>query len=58
MIIFWFHDIKAGWRRWVRRWWKTVFRFGGSRILRKWTGDFKKGEFTEKLTEAKKNVRA
>ena len=57
LIIFWLLNIKAGWRRWARRWWKAVFGFGGSRIIRKWTGDLKKGDFPQKLAQAKKDLR-
>ncbi len=58
VIVFWFLNIKAGWRRWLRRWWKTVFGFGGSRIIRKWTSDLKKGTFPQKLAEAEKDLRS
>jgi len=58
VILFWLHDIKAGWRLWLRRWWKSVFGFGGSRILKKWTGDLKKGAFPQKLAEAERDLRS
>jgi len=56
-MVFYLHNIKAGWRRWLRRWWRKLMRFAGWRIVRKWEADFKRGTFSEKLEEAKKAIR-
>jgi len=58
VMVFWLHNIKAGWRRWVRRWWKSLLGYGGSRIVRRWTIALKKGDFPQKLAEAKKALRS
>jgi len=53
-----FYNVKMGWRRWSRRWWTNVFRFGGWLTLRRWRAQSKKGNFGEKLLEAKRAVAA
>jgi len=58
VMIFWLHNIKAGWRLWLRRWWKNVFGYAGSRILKKWTADLKKGTFPNELAEARERLRS
>ena len=52
-IIFFLHDIKAGWRIWYRYWRNYLIRFGGWIIFRNWTAMFKKDKFLEKLKQAK-----
>ncbi len=56
VVIFWMHHIGTGWKLWVRRWWKHVMGFGGSRIMKKWTAQLKQGDFPEKLAAAKKDL--
>ena len=56
-FLFYSYNVKAGWRGWSRRWWNSVFRFGGWLTLRRWLLESKKGKFAEKLDRAK-NSRA
>ena len=58
VIVFWFHNIKAGWRMWFRRWWKSLMRYAGSRVVTKWTNHLKGGTFPQKLAEAERDLRA
>ncbi|MFH1024263.1 MAG: radical SAM protein [Planctomycetota bacterium] len=55
-ILFSLHNIKSGWRQWYRHWRNNLWRFGGWLILRKWTSEFKKGDFSGKLARAKGHV--
>lgn len=50
------HNLRAGWRRWSRRWWKSLMGVAGWRIIKKWTRQFREGNFLEKLTQAKRNL--
>ena len=52
-FLFYSHNVKAGWRSWSRRWWNSVFRFGGWLTLRRWRAESKKARFSERLTRAK-----
>ena len=52
-MIFSLHNIKSGWHRWYRTWRNNIFRFGGWVILRRWTSEFDKGVFSQKLEQAK-----
>jgi len=52
-LVFFLHDIKAGWRIWYRSWRNYLIRFGGWIIFRKWIANFKKDKFSEKLKQAK-----
>jgi radical SAM superfamily enzyme YgiQ (UPF0313 family) len=56
-LIFFFHNIKAGWRRWYRPWRNHLIRFGGWITLRKWNLEFKKDDFLQKLQRAKEHLR-
>jgi hypothetical protein len=49
-------SIKSGWRRWYRRCRNYVYRFGGSRIIRKWTFQLHKGKFLDRLKQAQRNI--
>jgi radical SAM superfamily enzyme YgiQ (UPF0313 family) len=57
-LIFFLHNIKAGWRRWYRPWRNNLNRFGGWIILKGWTSEFKKGTFAQKLKKAKEHLRS
>ncbi|MEI6633608.1 MAG: radical SAM protein [Chlamydiota bacterium] len=48
--------IKSGWRRWHRRCRNYVYRFGGSRVVRKWTFQLHKGKFLDRLERAQRNL--
>ena len=52
MLFSLFH-IRFGWRKWYRSWRNELLRFGGWIILRRWTAQFKKGDFSAKLARAK-----
>ncbi|MDD4201885.1 MAG: radical SAM protein [Candidatus Omnitrophica bacterium] len=56
-IIFFLNNIKVGWRRWYRPWRNDLVRFGGWMTMRKWTTEFKKNTFQEKLNKAKECIR-
>jgi radical SAM superfamily enzyme YgiQ (UPF0313 family) len=51
-LVFWLHNIRAGWRRWYRHWRNDLLRFGGWIILRRWTTQLHKGSFGSKLAAA------
>lgn len=51
-LIFFLHNIKLGWKKWYRPWRNTLARFGGWIIMRKWSAEFKKNKFFEKLKRA------
>ena len=55
-IIFYFHNIKAGWGSWYRRWHNNIVRFIGWITMKKWLSEFKKDKFTQKLQNAKKRL--
>lgn len=55
-IVFRLHNIKAGWRQWYRPWRNSIMRFSGWIILKKWTSEFDKSLFSERLTQAKKSL--
>ena len=55
-MIFFFHNIRLGWRRWYRSWRNHLIRFGGWIILRKWTIAFRSDKFPEKLQNARQHL--
>ncbi len=55
-FLFYSYSVKTGWHHWYRRWWTSVFRFGGWLTLRKWRSEFQKSTFPEKLAKAKEAV--
>ena len=56
-IVFFLHDIRSGWRRWYRPWRNYHIRFGGWLIMRKWSSEFKKNNFTQKLHNARERLK-
>jgi radical SAM superfamily enzyme YgiQ (UPF0313 family) len=56
-LIFFFHNIRLGWRRWNRSWRNYLVRFGGWIILSKWTIAFKSDKFPEKLQNARRHIK-
>jgi radical SAM superfamily enzyme YgiQ (UPF0313 family) len=56
-VAFYLHNIRSGWKRWRRKWKRSLYRTGGWLLLRRWTTAFKKDEFLRKLAEAKTRVR-
>jgi len=55
-LIFFFHNIRLGWRRWYRSWRNYLVRFGGWIILRRWTSKFKRDTFLHKLQKAQERL--
>lgn len=56
-MIFYLHNIKAGWRRWYRNWRNHIVRFIGWLTIRGWTKAFEKDTFPEKLNTAKQRLK-
>jgi len=56
-LIFFLHNIKMGWRKWYRPWRNNLLRFGGWIIMRRWTSEFKKDKFLQKLQKAEEHLR-
>ena len=52
------HNLRAGWQRWSRRWWKSLTGVAGWRIIKKWTRQYRKGRFSERLAEAKRALKS
>jgi radical SAM superfamily enzyme YgiQ (UPF0313 family) len=53
-VVFRAHDLRKGFWKWYRHWRNSVIRFGGWRTMKRWTEEFNKGIFTEKLAKAKR----
>lgn len=51
-LVFFLHNIKAGWRKWYRPWRNNLARFGGWVIMKGWNNQFKKGSYSERLKRA------
>lgn len=58
VVVLWLHNIRAGWRLWVRRWWKNVLGYGGSIVVRRWTAKLKTGTYHQKLAAAEAALRS
>ncbi|UCC96184.1 MAG: hypothetical protein JSW40_05430, partial [Candidatus Omnitrophota bacterium] len=56
-LLFFLHNIRSGWRRWYRSWRNSLARFGGWIIIKGWTNELKKGEFSRKLTKAQEQLK-
>lgn len=56
-IVFFLHNIKAGWRRWYRPWRNNLARFGGWVIMKDWTKQLKKGSYLERLKRAQERTK-
>ncbi|MFC1657859.1 B12-binding domain-containing radical SAM protein [Candidatus Omnitrophota bacterium] len=55
-LIFFLHNIQAGWRRWYRPWRNHLVRFGGWILIRKWSSALKRDMFSQKLQKAKEHL--
>lgn len=55
-IVLSLHDLRLGWRRWYRPWRNSVIRFGGWLTMRKWTANFQKSDFLQRLQSAKERL--
>jgi radical SAM superfamily enzyme YgiQ (UPF0313 family) len=58
VLVFWLHRIRAGWRRWFRRWRTNIYRAGGWLTFRSWNAAFKSDSFLRKLAEARRALRS
>jgi radical SAM superfamily enzyme YgiQ (UPF0313 family) len=56
-LVFFFHNLDLGWRRWYRSWRNRLIRFGGWITIRKWTLEFESGHFSQKLQQARKHLK-
>lgn len=56
-LIFFLHNIRSGWKRWYRPWRNYLIRFGGWITTRRWTSEFKKDKFSQKLQKAKEHLK-
>lgn len=56
-LVFSLHNIRLGWRKWYRLWRNELLRFTGWIVMRKWTSEFRKGDFSKKLAQAKEQIR-
>ncbi len=56
-LVFFLHNIRLGWRQWYRPWRNSLLRFGGWFIVKGWTVEFKKGIFSQKLKDARNNLK-
>lgn len=57
-LVFSLHHLKAGWSSWYRRWEVRLVRFGGWITMRRWTSDFRKGDFLPRLQKARVRLNA
>ncbi|MBF0384722.1 MAG: B12-binding domain-containing radical SAM protein [Candidatus Omnitrophica bacterium] len=57
-LVFFLYNIKMGWKKWYRPWRNALTRFGGWTILKGWKKEFKKSDFSEKLSQAQKLVKS
>ena len=55
-LVFFLHNIRPGWRRWYRSWRNYLIRFGGWITIRRWTHQFVKEGFEQKLHNAEKHL--
>ncbi len=56
-LVFFFSNIKFGWRQWYRQWRNALVRFGGWSIMKGWKKEYKKGSFSDKLQKAKDSLK-
>lgn len=54
VLFFYLHNLRGGWRKWYRAWQNNLTRFGGWLIMRRWSAEFKKNNFSSQLAQAKK----
>jgi radical SAM superfamily enzyme YgiQ (UPF0313 family) len=56
-LVLFLHNLESGWRRWYRVWRNRVVRFGGWITIRRWTSEFRTGDFSQKLQKAKEDIK-
>lgn len=52
------HRLEEAWRRWYRSWVKDLYRTGGWLTLRQWTAAFRRGDFLQKLAQAREKLQS
>ncbi len=52
------HNLRAAWAAWYRSWRNHVIRFGGWIMLRRWSLNFQKDQFLERLARARAHLGA
>jgi len=57
-LVFSLHRLRAGWSAWYRRWEIRLVRSGGWIMMRRWTSDFRKGDFLPRLQKARVRLNA
>lgn len=55
-MLFYLHNIRKGWQKWHKPWLNSVIRFGGWVTIRRWSNEFKRGGFLQKLDRAKERL--
>ena len=55
-LIFFLHNIRAGWRKWYRAWRNDLVRFGGWFIVKGWVKAYKKESFPLRLKRAQEHM--
>jgi hypothetical protein len=56
-LVFFVHNIQAGWRVWYRAWRNDLTRFGGWIVMRKWVSRFNRDTFLTRLQNAQAHLR-
>ncbi len=56
-LVFWFGNLKKGWRLWFRNWRNSIWRFIGWRIIHHWENTRNLGQFAGRLKNAQYQVR-
>jgi len=56
-LVFFFYDIRAGWRQWYRPWRNHLLRLAGWVTMKKWASDFGKNKFSRRLKKAKEHLK-
>jgi radical SAM superfamily enzyme YgiQ (UPF0313 family) len=57
-LLFFLHDLQSGWRGWFHSWRNHWMRFGGWLTVQKWSNQFKKDNFNDKLKRAREHTQA
>lgn len=52
-LAFSLHRLNLAWRRWSQRWRSRIIRFGGWITIRRWTSNFRRGDFLQHLRAAR-----
>ena len=56
-LAFSLHRLNFAWRQWSRQWRRRIIRFGGWITIRRWTSNFQKGDFLQRLQTARERLR-